>query len=749
LDPDFSEIHLVMRLFIRILLFIVVFGYGTVYSGAQNIGAWSFQFHLPELTVFSTLTEPVEKIEQILEEERNNYSILKGWVFAVGIETLIEPQTSGQWDTIPEKGYVWRTGIRAEKALSLNLYIENFRMQSGMAIYVYNKPANYVVGPFDVRNNGNGGIVSVQSLPGDMLIVEWNIPIHTSPSNNFTITSVGYGFRDITAENKMISLDLAADCNMDVNCITGNHWQRERRSVVRLETTLQTERGRETQYCTGTLVNQAVDDNRKKPYILTAHHCISTSQMAQSTTFVFGYEKAYCKGNTPSIPVGITGSTLVATKRELDFTLLELSPGKLTTAHKPFYAGWNASTNTPQGVTGIHHPQGDVKKISVANNSLVTGTFTDKKTDLYCDKNAHWIVKRWHEGTTEKGSSGSPVFDAENKIVGTLSGGNATCSNPTDDYYSKFSEQWNRYPDSNESLKTWLDPDNRGITSIWGYDPVAPYEGRYEMLGNIGKNEEKVLIGSGEWGYLTSQNDRNWISFAERIRNDTVANIIGMEVHIAELSEMGAKVRFAVWSGPDFPVTLLYAKDTVVTAEYNNYPMHVYIDRPLEITGDFFIGYSFDDYNDPQEIFAVYQSEKRPLTGLSTMYIEESNGSWMALDEYVIPPIYSSLGIRALGTFSKEKQLYLNTYKELRIVSQQGNNNIFACLEDPSIIVKFECYDTSGRQVMVKEVNRNMVMLGNIAYLQIELDISNLPPGIYLIRAFDKNKILSGKFVKL
>ena len=176
--------------------------------------------------------------------------------------------------------------------------------------------------------------------------------------------------------------------------------------------------------------------------------------------------------------------------------------------------------------------------------------------------------------------------------------------------------------------------------------------------------------------------------------------------------------------------------------------MHIYIDQPLEITGNFFIGYSLE-YNDPQEIFAVYQSEKRPVTGLSTMYVEESNGTWMALDEYVLPPIFSSLGIKALGAFGKEKQLYMSTYKELKIVFQQANNNIFACFEDSSIIVNFECYDTSGRQVLVKDVNRSMVVFDNIAYLQIELDVNNLPPGIYLIRAFDKNKILSGKFVKL
>ena len=736
-----------MRLYVKIFLIIIALGYGAVHSYAQNMGAWSLQFPLPEVSAFLVFPEPVEKIEKVLGEEQNSQSALKGWVFAVGIETSINPQTSGQWDTIPEKGYVWRTGIHAENALSLNLFIENYRMQPGMALYVHNKSGSNVVGPFDVRHNANGGVLPVQSLPGDTLIVEWNIPMNRAPHHHFIITSVGYGFRDITADGKIVSLASAAACNIDINCKTGNYWQRERRAVVRLETTIQKDKGKETRYCTGTLVNQAVDANLKKPYILTAHHCISTPEMAQSTTFVFGYERSICGGYSSSVPAGIAGSNLIATKRELDFTLLELPKGSVTDSHNPYYAGWNASADTPQGVTGIHHPQGDVKKMSTSNNPLVTGTFTDKETDLYCDKNAHWIVKRWHEGTTENGSSGSSIFDTEHKIVGTLSGGSATCSNPVDDYYSKFSEQYYRYSDADKSLKPWLDPDNKGVTSVWGYDPMTQYENKVNMLGNIGKNENKVLIESGGWGYLTSQNDRNWISFAEKIRNDSVAHIIGIEVHIAEISEPAVKVRFAVWSGHDFPVKLLYAKDTTITADYNNYPMHVYFDKMLKVNEDFYVGYSLR-YNDPQEIFAVYQSVKRPLTGLSAMYVEENNGSWMALKEY-LPPIYSSLGIKALGSFGKEKQLYLSTYKELKIVSHQGNNNIFACFEDPSVTVKFECYDTSGKQMLVKEVDRNMVMFGESTYLQVELDINNLPPGIYLIRAFDKNKILSGKFVKL
>jgi len=754
-----SEINLEdMRVYVRYIIFVIVaFGYGTIYSDAQDFSAWSLHFPLPELTAWMDFPEPVEKIEQVLEEEKNSQSQLKTWIYAVGIDTFIEPLTSGQWDTIPGKGYVWRIGLHAENALSLKLFIENYRMQPGMALYVYSSSMENFAGPFDSRDNANGGILPVQSLPGDRIIVEWNIPFDCRlliVDCQLTITSVGYGFRDMAASGKMVPLAQADKCNKDINCMIGNHWQREKRSVVRLETITKTGTVTTIQYCTGTLVNQAVDADQKRPYILTAHHCISTKELARSTTFVFGYEKAYCDGNvSPSLPVGISGSDLVATKKELDFALLEISRD-VTPVYRPFYAGWNTSAAAPNSVVGIHHPQGDTKKISVSIIPLGTGKFSDKATGLECDDNAHWIVRKWNEGVTENGSSGSPIFDAEHKIVGLLSGGAATCSNPEKDYYGKFSEQWNNYSLENESLKPWLDPYNKGVKSLWGYDPLTSFEGPCDTLGNIGQNETKTLIESGSKGYLTSLNDRNWISFAEKIINDTVAHVIGMEVHVANTFKSGSKVRFAIWRGDEFPVAILHAIDTVVPAYYSDYPMHIYFNKTIKITGNYFIGYSLE-YSDPVDVFSVYQSALRPSDGISGMYVEENKGFWMPISGYV-PPFYSSLGVRAMGRFEKKTQsYYLSTYRDLKIIFQQGKNIVSVLFDNEEASdllqkVTIECYDTSGkRMLLLNEPQGRMSMYDGKTYQQVEIDIKDLPPGIYLIRAIDKKNKWSGKFVRL
>ena len=65
-------------------------------------------------------------------------------------------------------------------------------------------------------------------------------------------------------------------------------------------------------------------------------------------------------------------------------------------------------------------------------------------------------------GVTEGGSSGSPIFDQNKRVVGQLSGGSSSCFNTNySDLYGKMSENWNNNGNNNGSqLAPWLDPIN-------------------------------------------------------------------------------------------------------------------------------------------------------------------------------------------------------------------------------------------------------------------------------------------------
>jgi subtilisin-like proprotein convertase family protein len=80
----------------------------------------------------------------------------------------------------------------------------------------------------------------------------------------------------------------------------------------------------------------------------------------------------------------------------------------------------------------------------------------------------HVIIPDWDIGTTEGGSSGSPLFNNQRQVVGQLHGGAAACGNNAYDTYGWFYSSWEGGGSVNNALKYWLDPDDTGVTSFDG-----------------------------------------------------------------------------------------------------------------------------------------------------------------------------------------------------------------------------------------------------------------------------------------
>ena len=78
-----------------------------------------------------------------------------------------------------------------------------------------------------------------------------------------------------------------------------------------------------------------------------------------------------------------------------------------------------------------------------------------------------WTIDNWEDGVTEPGSSGSPLFDQNHRIVGQLYGGLAACSgnvnNGLYDNYGRFDVSWDL------GLSEYLDPSNSGTLVLDGY----------------------------------------------------------------------------------------------------------------------------------------------------------------------------------------------------------------------------------------------------------------------------------------
>ena len=199
------------------------------------------------------------------------------------------------------------------------------------------------------------------------------------------------------------------------------------------------------------------------PIFLTANHCYSSTADTENWIFMFNYESPDCSNTDGPIDQTISGCTVRSRNADSDFLLVELSsspPG----SYNAYFAGWSRANVASLSSTGIHHPSGDIKKISFDNNAPVSSDYDP----LPYLANSHWEVVAWDDGTTEGGSSGSPLFDQNSRIIGQLHGGWASCNSNTADFYGKFSMSWDGGTSSGTRLRDWLDPGNTGIVTLNG-----------------------------------------------------------------------------------------------------------------------------------------------------------------------------------------------------------------------------------------------------------------------------------------
>ncbi|MBL0063183.1 MAG: carboxypeptidase regulatory-like domain-containing protein [bacterium] len=190
--------------------------------------------------------------------------------------------------------------------------------------------------------------------------------------------------------------------------------------------------------------------------MLTANHC----GPATTTIFMFNYESPGCPNVDGPTNQTVAGCTQIFNSSASDVYLVRMNSAA-PLAYNPYFSGWNANDVASTSSVCIHHPSGDIKKITFDNNAPQSNTWSGTPA------NSHWRILAWDDGTTEPGSSGSPLFDQNHRITGQLHGGTASCSNNIDDYFGKFSLSMTN------GLRAHLDPTNSGVMTLDGFDPQA------------------------------------------------------------------------------------------------------------------------------------------------------------------------------------------------------------------------------------------------------------------------------------
>ncbi|GKT13967.1 trypsin-like peptidase domain-containing protein [Acidovorax sp. SUPP2522] len=248
-------------------------------------------------------------------------------------------------------------------------------------------------------------------------------------------------------------------CNLDSTCY--DDYAAQRNAVARM---LFVYPDGKTYVCSGTLLNDR--DGTGTPYFISANHCISTQTVASTLRTDWFYRSPSCNSRTLSSATTARtgGATLLYATDSSDTSFLRLNEAPPAGA---VFAAWNAN---PQGlggaVVGIHHPKGDLQKISFGNLASLTACSSISDTNFTCSgTSGNFYRVTWSQGTTEGGSSGSGIFSG-GALIGTLYGGSAVCTNKaSSDYYGRFDVAYNA------SIKNWLSPATSasGRTAVYRF----------------------------------------------------------------------------------------------------------------------------------------------------------------------------------------------------------------------------------------------------------------------------------------
>ena len=396
----------------------------------------------------SVILPQVDK-EMLLAEDKIEMAKDVPYRFGTPFEVQYNLDNSGVWEDVAG-GRLWRLSIKSEDAYSINLLYDRYVLPEGAELFVYDQEMETVLGAFTSANNKIHETFSTSPTKGDVTILEYFEPGNAAFPGEIQINRVVHAYRDIFF-NESRGYGDSGSCNNNVNCPEFDDWQNEIRAAAMILSS------GGSRLCSGSLINNVRQDMTQ--YFLTANHCLGGES---SWIFMFNYQSAGCSNQDGPTYQTVQGSTLLANSSASDFGLVRLTE-TIPESYDVNYAGWSAENTPPLNPVGIHHPSGDIKKITFDYDTGISDGWSG-------NDGSHWRVADWEDGTTEPGSSGSPLYDANHRIVGQLHGGEAYCAYNVNDYYGKVSTSWGY------GLKDYLDPDNTGLMVLDGIDMAAQAE---------------------------------------------------------------------------------------------------------------------------------------------------------------------------------------------------------------------------------------------------------------------------------
>ncbi len=410
------------------------------------------------LSAVDTVEVPPIDLDEVAFEDQMRAADGLAPRYAIPWKVHITPRTDGTWEQLDAKTMLWRLRIVSPGAYSLNLGFTHYTMPHNGKLFVYATDGTYSLRPFTEQDNETHGQLWTPVVLADDIIVEVSVPTDAVDDLDLELGSINHGYRGFGKDD---AGEKSGSCNVDVVCPEGDDWWSEIPSVGVISTGGYL-------FCTGFMVNNTAED--ETPYFMTANHCGITSGNAASLVVYWNFQSPTCgQHGGGSLSQNQTGSFFRASYSTSDFTLVELDDDPNPDWGITF-AGWDHSGNDATTAVGIHHPNTDEKSISFEYQGTRVTSYLGTSSP---GDGTHVRIVDWDVGTTEPGSSGSPLFNQDHHVIGQLHGGYAACGNNDSDWYGAFARSWTGGGTNSTRLSNWLDPINSGAVALDTLDPSA------------------------------------------------------------------------------------------------------------------------------------------------------------------------------------------------------------------------------------------------------------------------------------
>lgn len=428
------------------------------------------------------------------------------------------------WHTVDGNQYAYlKVRSPAARTLRLELFL---RLPSGAGLRFYHVDdegethAGEEVSQSDIQRLREATHWTTP-VGADHLSIEIRIPYEqNAEAVQIELKSLSHGF--VSAIDDASTSVLKCSNHIQVSCAIndGDTTQETADSVVRINF----ESGGAGYQCTAALIS---DISQTTPYLLTAAHCISTESEAASISPLWFFQVESCGTTTvdPRITATLGGGDLVAASVEDDMSLIQL---RYRPPLQAVYASWDSSTSVSLGTNliGIHHPEGYDKKLwkgAVSGSGNVT-VCDDDQSNCFLVVDGYKIDMS--SGSTEPGSSGSPVFlSGTNTIVGVHSASDGEC-----DDHSGFSGRFsNFYPLVEEELRHGIDSDDQGTDLV-------------DDHGNDLANATSIALNATTRGSIETAGDEDWFSLYIPEYGDLTVNTGGTTNTVGQILDSNGSV---------------------------------------------------------------------------------------------------------------------------------------------------------------------------------------------------------------